>query len=360
MSFNLKKSKFIFTTILIPLLIFLYNFHRDFKSQQLEEISYLNNKIDVIKKELLTPRIDVRIDSFDDLPEEITSQLHSIPSYIAISHLKGETAKKLTLDIASSEPIKSFIKKKTLEEFKISFVDKAMKKFKIDIPELRKDTAVEIALLTSKKPELKFNFYADKGELFNLDEEAKERNEKLKLLKKDVGYVSLWPFEKLPPKYNSSIISASNTIKEIQLELFEEKVKQLRNDSMFKSLLRLFVRYPWLLMVFLVIIPLLSFLGFKYSSKKEHAKILNKISTGKIKPRDLIYDIINEIGSPLNVEISTNPDKYDLKLNYNQIDFITFSKERFRLAFKFKDSKLVEIEDFYEGVVLNDNSIAHD
>jgi hypothetical protein len=358
MSFNLKKNKFVLTAILIPLLVFLYNFHRDFKGRQLEEISYLNNKIDAIKKELLTPRIDVSIDSFDNLPEEIMSQLHSIPSYIAIKHLKGETAKKLTLDVASSEPIKSFIKKKTLEDFTISFVDKTMKKIRIDIPELRKNAAVEVALFTFKKPELKFNFYADKGELFDLAEEANERDEKLKLLKSEVGYVSLWPFEKLPSKYNSAIISASNTIKEIQLGLLEEKVKQLRNDSMFKSLLRLFVRYPWLIIAFLVIILLLSFWGFKYSGKKEYAKILNKISIGKIKTGDVIYDIINEIGSPFSVEISNSPDKYDLKLNYIWIDLIAFSKARCRLAFKFKDSKLIEIEDFYEGIVLND-SITH-
>lgn len=231
-----------------------------------------------------------------------------------------------------------------------------MKKFRIDIPELRKNTAVEVALFTFKKPELKFNFYADKGELFDLAEEANERDKKLKLLKSDVGYVSLWPFEKLPSKFNSVIISASNTIKEIQLELLEEKVKQLRNDNTFKSLLRLSVRYPWLILIFLIVILIFSFLGFKYSAKNEYAKILDKLSIGKIKAGNVICDIVNEIGSPFNIEFSTISDKYDVKLNYIGIDLIAFSKPRSRLAFKFKDSKLVEIEDFYEGVIMNDDS----
>lgn len=364
MRFIIGRNKFVLIGLLISILGLLYNFYRGYTSSRTEEISFLTNKVESIKKELSIPLVDVNVFSASDiLSDDMISKLSLIPSSVEIRHLKGETAQKITVDISCAVPIKKFSKESSVETFNVSYLDDTFKVIRINIPELRKSAEVKIILLTAKPPTFKINFFADKGEIFDFEKEAGVRTNEIERLRKEIGFVELWPLEEKSFDYNPVIVSGAVTTRELQIKLIEARIKQLRDDNIVKALIRFLIANPYLILAVLATLIIVGFIAEKSNNEKNYKKLLDKIKMGKFEIGESLVSVINKIDCNREFVGFYDPAivHYDLILGYVTFKYLVSDKnigKISRIFFKFRNSVLIEIEDTYQGeIILNSSSL---
>jgi hypothetical protein len=347
-----KKKVILIIGLMIPLLGLLYNIYANYNNNRITQINFLNSKLDERKREIKTPLIYVQINTLEmsGLPTEILNALPIIPSTIEIENIRGESAKDITLDIFSSVPINKFNKWETVENFSISFLDKSKKRLKINIPQLRSGTEIGVTFLTSQIPNYDFKFFADKGELFDLDKESQKRDETINFLKNELGsnYVYMSSLRRISIENYWLVTSASKSNLALEIELLEKKINELKKDNMAKALFRFFIERPKLLFAFMLIITISYMLvsAVYLDNKKnkwKYSALLKIVKKNEIKNGDSIFKILELFGTPSNITIPDINEIFDLELKYSYSTYKLFRK-KFFLVFKFKDFKLIRIE----------------
>jgi len=362
-------SKYKVITLVVPLLtlvttIFI-SIYNNYYNRRGEQIDYLFKQLENKRSKLSTPLLDVIVSTLDEVPaafskEMIQKFLNSLPlkpSMVELSHVRGNTAKNITLDIKSSLPIKSFETVKSIEHFSVEYISSDKQQLRLSAPYLRRNTKIGVILLTDKVPNIDYSFTAEIGELFDLDKEASESEKSLeeiiKLYEIDKGLIygrSILTFlmieKPLPPIGN--IVSIYHTNLDKEIELIERKLIMLRNESFGKWLLKFLLTRP-LNLFGLSIIIILSFMivsSFRmdWKRKKIYEETVKKIRQDKIRLGDLIYDVIKIIGPPSETRISGTREDFMLELCYFYSKDALFYRNLL-LWFKFRESALVEISN---------------
>ena len=346
------KRTFLLAGFLISLLTLLIAFYNIYQNHRNAEINYLTNKLESKKKALNTPLVSVQINSLEMLPDEIIDVMPFIPTSIEIENVRGEASKNITLDVISSVPIHKLKKWKSIERFNVSFPNPKHNRFLINIPELRRDTKIGLTLITTQVPKIDFKFFADKGELFDLEKESEKRKEILESLKDEIGgfvykHSFLMP---IPIESYNLITSSAQTNLDMEIELLEQKIRDFRTDNLFVAILKFLMEQfrvrPILLIVFaftlIIALFALQNISYRYKGKKKYQEMLEKIRQYKIEPGFTLNDVIKLLGSPTYLAVSELDDSY-LALHYYHTDGADFFKPIFLFVFAFQDSKLVTI-----------------
>lgn len=353
-----KKSKIIVAASLtIPFLALLFNIYSFYENRRINEINDLTNQLEAKKREVQIPLLEVNIFTLNEkeMSPEIIHNLSVLPSTIEVKHIRGETAKNVTLDFTCSVPIKILKQWKTTEKFSILFNDPNKKRFILNIPELRRDTKIGVTLLTFKPPEINFKFIADKGELFDL-------NKKIEILEAGMGvpYLSKSDYE-----YQKWYVSRVRIDLYAGIEKLDEKIKELKNKNLFKEAANLIFSedpfiFPFLLLSLTLPIVPIGFSIFSYRrNRKKYKNTIEMIRNQKIKSGSSMLDIISLIGSPENLEVSGKRKSFVLDLYYPSYKNILPLGNLF-LIFRFKDFKLDSIFNERNEEIINGDEKRND
>ena len=345
------KKALTVAALLVALLTLLMTSFKIYQNQRNAEINYLTNKLESKERELNIPLVSVQINLLDLLPDDILNLMPFIPTSITINNIRGESAHNITLVVNSSIPIYKVKKGKDLEAFSTSFANSDHKRLTINIPQLRRGTNVNLILLTHRLPKLNFTFLADKGELFDLEEEAKKRDEIIKSLRNDVGsfVYNESPFEPIPIEYYKIVVSSNQTNLNLEIELLQKKITELRNDNLFIAIFKVFTenlkqRPIWIfsfIIITAIVLLILWRIIYRYQGKRKYDEILEKIRKYNIGSGSSLADVIKLIGSPSDIVISAIDDSY-LALHYFYMEEVIFKPLQL-FVFFFENSKLVSI-----------------
>ena len=335
----LKKHKVIIG-LLIPLVALTLNLYLGYRSSRNSEIARVEDRIRQTKLELARPIVKVDlINASDLLTAEMLANLKSIPIIIEITHIKGETAKKITIVFKSDVPIKGLKRFSSVEPYSIR-IDSSGHKIDLNIPEIRQSAKLKFLLETEKTTQIKFDFFADQGKLLDADEMKKALEQADQVFREELGPQEWVPFEKWLVgerkshvysfmQYESPIdyelIKQTRTAKEIELLIYSEKLLRLRNDNFIKAAQRVLV--PDFLH-FIIVMLALSFLAVVSAFctiRRRYESMSNFIEQHFIKKGVGIVDVLKKMGAPAYMATAKDSKaEGDLLFSYGRRSFFGF------------------------------------
>ena len=373
-----KKNKVIIG-LLIPLLAFTLNLYLGYRSSRNSEIARVEDRIRQTKLELARPIVKVDlINASDLLNAEMLANLKSIPIIIEITHIKGETAKKITIVFKSDVPIKGLKRFSSVEPYSIR-IDSSGHKVDLNIPEIRQSAKLKFLLETEKTAQIKFDFFADQGKLLDDDEMKKALEQADRVFKEELGLQEWLPLGKWLVRERKSLvysfmqhespidyelIKQTRTAKEIELLIYSEKLLRLRNDNFIKAAQRVLVPdYLHLIIVMLALSFLAVVIAF-FIIRRRYESMSNFIEQHFFKKGVGIVDVLKKMGAPAGIAIAKDSKaEGDLFLSYGRRSFLGFifdsvgnSFDDYYFTFIFQANVLKVIKDNNKKTEMNVDS----